>query len=96
MLCMVLGTLRAFSVSDSPLDNPTEICDLWKESVAQHGLSIINTQGLDMSYGNLHLVSQPSHVFCLVNIQEKNSKVAEALVCVWDSVTSPLALGCPG
>lgn len=27
----------------------------------------------------------------LANIQEKNSKVAEELVCVWDSVTSPLA-----
>lgn len=43
-----------------------ESCDLELElavemSVAQHGLSIINTQGLDMSYGNFHLVSQPFH-----------------------------------
>lgn len=28
MLCMVSGTLRAFNVNDSPLDNPLEICDL--------------------------------------------------------------------
>lgn len=65
--------------------------------MVQHGLSIINTQGLYLSYGNFHLVFQPFHkesVFCLVNVQEKNSEVAEALVCVWDSVTSPL--GCPG
>lgn len=31
MLCMVLGTLRKFSVSDFPLDNPMEICDLGLE-----------------------------------------------------------------
>lgn len=52
-----------------------------------------------MSYGNFHLVFQPFHkgsVFCLVNVEEKNSEVAEALVCVCDSVTFPLALGCPG
>lgn len=89
-------------MSDSRLNNTMEICDLELElaveiSVAQHGLSIINTLGLDMRYDNFTLFPSPSiRTLCSVSIQEKNSKVAEALVCVWDSVKSPLALGCPG
>lgn len=57
--------------------------------------SIINARGSDISYSNFYPVSQPFHeesVFLsLANIQEKNSQVAEELVCVEDSVTSPLA-----
>lgn len=81
-----------------------EICDLERselELAVEMGiwlgtlLSIINVQGLDVSYSNFYLVSQPFHeesVFLSpANNQEKNSKVAEELVCVWDSVTSPLA-----
>lgn len=63
--------------------------------MAQHISLIRIAWGLDMSYSNFDLVSQP---FCeesvpltLANIQEKISKVAEDLFCVCDSVTSPLA-----
>lgn len=56
---------------------------------------IIIAWGLDMSYSNFDVVSQPfceeSVFLSLANIQEKISKVAEDLFCVCDSVTSPLA-----
>ena len=81
-----------------------EICDLERkdlELAVEMGvwlgisLSIINVRGLDMSYSNFYLVSQlfreESVFLSLANIQEKNFKVAEELVCVWDSVPSPLA-----
>lgn len=72
-------------------------CEESEELAVKTGvwLSILIVWGLDTSYCNFDLVSQPfceqSVLLTLANIREKISKVAEDGFCVCDPATSPLA-----